>query len=525
MSPPTPRLAASVLIAGATDEFDRIADFSNRAGSAANLYFTALGVRVLSIDENSDAFLYSGTSYAAPGVSGALALLFSAFPNLTADEAIQLLRDTARDLGERGIDPVYGQGGIDLTGAFQSQGAMRLAGTATLAGAGAADSVVTTGGAAGDGGKLSSALGTVVLLDRFGRAFEMRVADRVAARAALGRLATSMLAERRGGRADLGPAQLSLSLRGGERRTFAGSLQTRGLDARGGLPAVPVNGAFTAEPVAGTKTAAGYGVAPSVLLDTLTNGTDSRAWLGSGNVTNGAGIAAGEGAAVAHRLGDWTLGISVGSGRSLAARRHDAASASQLAIVGTRDLGPARLQLGYERLAESGSFLGSSGSAVLGVGGADSDFATLGADMRTGDWRLSGSATLGMTRLRIESGGLAKTAGMLTSSAFDLAVTRADALIAGDHIGMKLSQPLRFESGVIGFRLPSGYDYAADAPLYSRVGSGLSPSGREIAVEGLYEVTFADSYVQSNLFYRHQPGHIAGANADLGVAVRLGLRF
>jgi Tol biopolymer transport system component len=56
---------------------------------------------------------FGGTSAAAPVVSGALGLLFSLHPELTAAEAVSLLAATSRDVGVPGADDDYGAGVVD----------------------------------------------------------------------------------------------------------------------------------------------------------------------------------------------------------------------------------------------------------------------------------------------------------------------------------------------------------------------------------------------------------------------------
>ena len=56
----------------------------------------------------------SGTSMACPVISGAFALLLSQDPQLTAEQAERILRQTARDLGQTGRDDKYGYGMPDL---------------------------------------------------------------------------------------------------------------------------------------------------------------------------------------------------------------------------------------------------------------------------------------------------------------------------------------------------------------------------------------------------------------------------
>jgi len=60
----------------------------------------------------------TGSSFAAPHVSGAIALLLSAFPNLAISEVENALKDSAVDLGLLGPDNQYGHGLIDATGAY-----------------------------------------------------------------------------------------------------------------------------------------------------------------------------------------------------------------------------------------------------------------------------------------------------------------------------------------------------------------------------------------------------------------------
>ena len=55
---------------------------------------------------------------AAPHVAGGLALLLSAYPNLSAADQESALIQSAVDLGASGPDEVYGYGRLDLLGAY-----------------------------------------------------------------------------------------------------------------------------------------------------------------------------------------------------------------------------------------------------------------------------------------------------------------------------------------------------------------------------------------------------------------------
>ncbi len=66
---------------------------------------------------------FSGTSMATPFVSGVIALMLAANPNLTVEAVWQILAETAEDWGLPGRDPDYGWGRLDAHAAVQRAGA------------------------------------------------------------------------------------------------------------------------------------------------------------------------------------------------------------------------------------------------------------------------------------------------------------------------------------------------------------------------------------------------------------------
>ncbi|MEN4953044.1 autotransporter domain-containing protein [Stenotrophomonas sp. TWI819] len=68
----------------------------------------------------------TGTSMAAPHVTGALGLLFERFPYLDNAQVRDVMLTTARDLGAPGIDEIYGWGLLDLRKAIEGYGMLRV---------------------------------------------------------------------------------------------------------------------------------------------------------------------------------------------------------------------------------------------------------------------------------------------------------------------------------------------------------------------------------------------------------------
>jgi uncharacterized protein YkwD len=94
------RLANQVGIAvGAVDRNNRMAGFSNRAGSSPLNYVVAPGVAIFSTRPNNTFANLNGTSMATPHVAGVAALMLNAAPNLTPAQVVNLLTTTANPQG------------------------------------------------------------------------------------------------------------------------------------------------------------------------------------------------------------------------------------------------------------------------------------------------------------------------------------------------------------------------------------------------------------------------------------------
>ena len=127
------------LVVGSVDANNQISSFSNRPGEAClivqgkcgqtaafgsggplkNYFLVAPGENVLASNGAGGVARYSGTSLAAPLVTGTIALLQGRWPwlkNFPAETAQIILR-SARDLGAPGVDPVYGWGMLDIEAA------------------------------------------------------------------------------------------------------------------------------------------------------------------------------------------------------------------------------------------------------------------------------------------------------------------------------------------------------------------------------------------------------------------------
>jgi subtilisin family serine protease len=110
-SPPMfPASEPDVIAVSATDANDRL---FNRSSPGAHIAVAAPGVDIVVAVPNAGYDLMTGTSFAAPFVSGIAALMLARNPALKPADIRNVLMATAQDLGSPGHDAQYGAGLTD----------------------------------------------------------------------------------------------------------------------------------------------------------------------------------------------------------------------------------------------------------------------------------------------------------------------------------------------------------------------------------------------------------------------------
>ena len=131
---------------GATATDTTIAPFSSLGPSRCGTAFPSLvaaGTGIRSTDRfGLGAAGLAGTSFAAPHVAGALALLLQTAPQLSAEQQAGLLTQSARDLGEPGPDSTFGAGSLDIGAAARLLSPSLDFGPPVLSGASFADGTI-----------------------------------------------------------------------------------------------------------------------------------------------------------------------------------------------------------------------------------------------------------------------------------------------------------------------------------------------------------------------------------------------
>jgi hypothetical protein len=495
---------STTLVVGALEADGTMAGFSNRAGVAAERYLTSLGVRVRSFDATGTARLYSGTSEAAPVVSGAVALMADAFPALSGGQIAEILLKTADDLGAPGVDAVFGRGQLNIERAFQPVGGISITGVAApVAVAGG-----SLGPAMGDLGVMGAALRKVAGRDAYGRDFVQDLGAGLR-RAAPGRLAGALFSS--GGdvaAVGLGPVSMRFSAADNGRRDWFGDRLTGAEPLNGGLPVPPSAGHVRL--ALGRERAAvlGFGQGVENLLAIARDDVGRPDMLVAGQ--GGLMMQPRAGAAVVQRFGGWSASLAMGEA-ALPAGRLDGAAVERTALLRLgRDFG--RLALaGTLRLAdERGSLLGARLAPVFGVEGSNQIGVGLQAGWHHRQLRVMGGAEVRRVVADVRGGALLAGFGRLGATT---AWVGAEWQGVRDRLSFVVAQPER-AFGQADVRLGG----AAAQRLR------LTPGGREIAAELGWARPVAGGVLSLNGFARREPGHVADAAADMGAAVRFSLR-
>jgi hypothetical protein len=521
---PASHFPANVIIAGSVGAsngaggttLDVLSSFSNKAGSSQNNYLAALGYRNRTVDQTGTGYLYSGTSFAAPTITGAVALMAQAFPKLTGAQIVEILFKSADDLGLGGIDAIFGRGRLNITRAFQPIGTTSMADSKVAVDQSSNGDLPSAAGDAGTSGAMGA-----IILDGYSRAFVLDLAKTLNRAEQAEPLAGALQGEVQVAGATAGPLTIAMSV--AHRRDLPNQIAVERLG-------IGPDDARKARLIAGSaiarldrKTSVAFGISQGAkALERQLSGAQSGAFLIAKDVVGDPGFAARRDNSLALRrdLGPVAVTLSGENGDVWQQAKTSATGSPYrwTSVAVDKKFGSNNwLSGGISRLDEKQTLLGGRMGQALGGGGSSSLFLDLEArrDLGSG-WSAGLNARRGWTSF---------AAGKFASGAYGADLTKLRLLGSSDRLGLRVSQPLRIESGGFNMLLPTSYDYETQTATSSWTNYSLTPTGREVDAELSYSSKVGRGWLGGNLFVRKQPGHIAAADDDYGAAIRFTLGF
>lgn len=481
----SPAAIKQLIFAGSVSAQNARSYFSNTPGSAALVNTsggkTALSVRwvvapgeaILAPNVASgpnDWAWWSGTSMAAPIVSGSLILLESAWPILkTKRTAATLLLATTTDLGASGVDATFGTGLVNLDRAFRPYGPLTVtkASGQTIAVSSLTGSMIT-GGALGSLSTVKSKLSTYTALDGYLRNYSVNLSGLILSRPTAARVNPLP------SYAPSGPVAMGL---------FGVNPDTA-VDRRMGYTAHTDS--------AGTAIAFGYGVPVQFSYARALYGNEDLAQLsGELNVSSLASLAQGGGmAAYGMQLNEatriafsWSGTASVLNGTEASWNQPwtnpDAASMAMGLTHRFNETFTAGVTIGT--LNENHGLLGTAYDA--------NSLLSLGASNRSRSYGFSAGLNLDSSNSVLFEAGFATTAAAsadglfvgtthLQSRSYGVSFVSRNLLKNQDRFILSVKQPLRVVSGQAGVIVPS-IDEEGIAH-YDIEWASLVPTGREV---------------------------------------------
>ncbi len=533
--------ASGTIVAGAVRSDNTLASFSNRAGAAADIYLVAPGtfiptVRVGTPVGGTDFF--SGTSASTPHISGAAALIRQIWPALTASEVVDVLLDSATDLGAPGTDPVFGRGLLNLEAAVAPLGAVTVTSVdGSVSEVGTAPAQLSS-----VFGSSLSALGNIVVLDKFDRDFRMNLGDSFG-RAAPDQVdlegmfnpfddhlhANQRINERLTARMRLTSRDRSLT-----DLSFNNAAAYDGIDARNDVADDTIALALTNDFGAGrsltvaqgfTATATDRMSVPMRHTPFITESAFSDAYLPDAK----SAITSLMTMALSNNLTtDFLVSYGYDYYEDDFSLTHDSLDDAQRSGATMRAgltyrLSNMQIRVEQGLRREAGAILdaqfgdATSSSTIYASIDADWSFAP--------KWRLKGRYAAGYTMAKTDGvGALIDEFSNLTTTQFSFALARNSLFTAKDSLWLGVSQPLQIETGSAQLTLPTGFDKLTETLFFETVSAPLALKGRRLDFEAGYRF-YAGPLGAMDLNVIHQTFGAIDTPAATSLIIRRGFGF
>ena len=545
-----------LLIVGSVNPSGEISSFSNTPGDACLLvngqcnegyrlmdrFLVAPGELLLVSDNAGDLTRMSGTSFAAPLVSGTVALVqnrwswLKDFPLETSD----IILRSARDLGDPGVDPVYGHGLLDVAATMRP-----LDPAALTINSGGSDYLLSGMGLTSEAKKLFKNQATITAFESIGetyRDFEVRVEDltiapetdtteaylehQISGASALVEESVTEPAKKKNKKKKRNKKKftdvrsLSAPLAGEDGWSFSMTATNYAPTEQHRTDGVGFDSGFALQNAkTGFQLKVGSGAGAVALSNQSGFGMFSDYAVETGGVNPVLGLASGGAyASIGYGLGDRTR-VSFGFTQNRdehttidpvslqevnPLQGFDDYQASALAIDIAYDVNTRMtVTAGFADLTEDTGLLGVQGSSALSLsGGAKTSAATFGAEIEAArSFTVSASATLATTDADSFQGSAVSVAdGGLKSSAFQVAVMKSGVLGENDGLRMSIAQPLRIEQGALEFESMAVVDRTTGELGVSTQRWDLSGGARDMILDVLYATPVMDGQAEISAF-------------------------
>lgn len=546
-------LALSHLVfVGSVNSANVKSSFSNTPGSGfasntatlnatyASLWLMAPGESIVApgIQYGKTAYAYwTGTSMAAPVVTGALALLEKTWPVLYRNgTATAVLFASSTDLGAAGVDSTYGRGLLNLTAAFQPIGSISAVGpTGQTIPLGSSTAAIVSSQTLGTLKGLSTALANYTVFDGYSRNFTANLSSLLGKPATqpvslssmvyspiwtnVAKLANGgvmeMIRDRSGRAGDPAPQGPWFGQSGEARRNPSGFV------------------AYSSP--GGVVVAGGFGFAPQAAFGRALfggAGVEGQAETGASNALAAmaqGGYAGTLGAPLGRRLRLAASWSSTGHDPEVAAPTAAASRQAELQSVGVAYAVTDRLTLAatVSALHERNGLLGAAYTRLSAVNLGDrhqSVSSGVTAAIRLGP---HDSLTLDVAEAHTDaaavSGGLIARVGSLKAAAFGASYARTDLFARGDSLSITVRQPLQLVSGAADLAVTT-----VDEEGYNHTGlarTDLAGGVRQVDFGLGYARMFgASTQIKADLVWRNNLYGVAGRE-DAGVRFLIQNRF
>ncbi len=476
---------------------------SNQCGAAAGYCLAAPGESVYSTygDGNSYGTL-TGTSMATPVVSGAVALLMGAYPDLTPAEVTEILFETATPLDGQELSSKFGHGLLNLDAATtQPVGQPMLATTSSITGERIALSETRLAVPRVMSKMLAQMPATVSILDKYDRSFE---------------IATSALVHTNERDSRIFQNQLHRFMKfdsvhqfhdENSPMSFSFSTATK-KDSTLGVGAMDVTYQFDSNKTRFYFTEdSQYG--NGEFFDKVTLNPFSA-------IENAYGF---ENTYALNKSIDVNFGFATGRNALFKTNEDDSENARRLTSfqggIAYKPFKNLSLQMIGGALNEEESLLGLRGTGAFDVETSRTYYMGLNATVKAlKNLTLTGSYYYGMTPAQ-KLNAYTHTSRLYSES---IALDARWHLNPTDYFGVFLSSPLRIKRGVLKYKLPSGRDYYSDRVYFNEGRASLAGTKREwdTGIYGAYTLT-PDIRMKAQTGIRFNPEHQADAKPDYQV--------